>query len=106
MAYSKQVAALLKDTDPEELRTMASHMESLSVHPGWNALHDLLLEARENAMTRLITSQATESAAMYAKSLGFLNGVLLAPDAVETVLALAKKAEQEAERIAAAMDKE
>lgn len=100
------ISSRLKHWTSEELQLAAKDMEALRETRGWQTVVELLTEAHQAALTRLIRGTAKTDAAVYAKELGMLDGITLAADAVETILAVAKAARAEADRLAELADRE
>lgn len=64
----------------------ADELRDLTQHPGWQAFVSELAEYEHKRMSALLNGKASENAADYAKKLGELSGLRLAPKVAESAV--------------------
>jgi hypothetical protein len=102
---SQQIAAHLSTFSVDEKLEAGRAIEGIEDHPGVRVLLDTLAGMRETAFFRL-THGNTEAVGKLNKDLGFVNGLEVLPDAIETIRAEAKLAQAHRDAAAEAADAE
>lgn len=83
----------LRAADDAEVFDLAAQIEELTAHPGWVQLWALIDNLKDRARAAL-EDGPTKDAAQYARELGWLSGIRLAPEAAGALIALARELEQ------------
>lgn len=102
---SEQLAALLSEWSVQDRIDAGKAMEGIEEHPGVQVLLRLVEEAREIAFFRL-THGSTEAVGKLNKDLGFVNGVEVLPDGIETIRFKAAEAQAKRDKAAEQADRE